>query len=280
MSGCLACGRNDAVLTRGWEGRLGLASTDRLWRCPGCGLAWLERPQTAAAPSYEDTYFNDYAEHEMPGGINGVPPHVVERLDDLKKLLGRPGTFLDIGCGYGNVLQAAQDAGWTAQGLDVSRWSAEHVRRTRGIEVTVGDVFSVDFKTGAFGTIHLSHSLEHMPDPRAALTRIGQWLGPDDVVVIEVPNQLDELYAAVRWMLMRRYVPPPVANSHEFFFTSRSLRLMLEATGYRVITLRTERRNVDHDSRLPLGRLVKRVLFDAERRLLRGPNIVAWARRR
>jgi SAM-dependent methyltransferase len=279
MNACLACGRDGAALVAGWEGRLGLAATDRLRRCANCGLAWLERPATASAAAYEDTYFNDYAQHAMPGGIDTVPPHIDQRLADLKKLLGRPGKFLDIGCGYGNVLQAARDAGWQVEGLDVSQWSAEHVRRTRGIHVTVGDVFSAHYEADAFDTIHLSHSLEHMPEPRAALARMREFLRPDGVVVIEVPNQLDELYAAVRWTLMRRYVPLPVPNSHEFFFTSGSLERMLEATGYRVITLRTERRAIDVDSRIPLGGLIKRLVFNVERQLKRGPNIVAWARR-
>lgn len=278
MNACLACGRGDAVRTAGWHERLGLAAADHLSRCQGCGLAWLERPKAAPGATYEDTYFNDYARHEMPGGVEGVPAHIGKRLDDLKNLFGQPRTLLDIGCGYGNVLLAARDQGWRVEGLDVSQWSADHVRRTSGIDVTVGDVLAVDFKPGAFATIHLSHSLEHMPDPRAVLMRIREWLAPEGVVVIEVPNQLDDLYAAVRWSLMRRYVPPPVANSHEFFFTPRSLTLLLEAAGYRVTTLRTERRNVDPGSRLPLGGLVKRLLFDVERRLLRGPNIVAWAR--
>lgn len=278
MTACLACGREDAPLVTGWEGRLALAATDRLRRCRGCGLAWLERPDTPPA-AYEDTYFNDYAQQSMPGGIDNVPPHVTERLHDLKARLGRPGRFLDIGIGYGTVLQAARDAGWEVEGLDVSKWSAEHARRTLGIPVTVGDVFSADLGADAFDTIHLSHSLEHMPEPRATLARIRPWLRPEGVLVIEVPNQLDDFYAGVRWTLMRRYVPPPVANSHEFFFSSDSLRRMLEATGYQVITLRTERRNIDRDSRIPLGGAIKRLLFDTERRLRRGPNIVAWARR-
>lgn len=279
MNVCLACGRKDAALVSGWEDRLGLAATDRLRRCAGCGLAWLERPDTAVGASYEDTYFDGYAQHTMPGGIDRVPPHIDQRLDDLKKLLGRPGRFLDIGCGYGNVLHAAREAGWEVEGLDVSRWSAEHVHRTRGIHVTVGDAFSANYGVDAFDTIHLSHSLEHMPEPRAVLTRIQQWLRPGGVALIEVPNQLDDFYAAVRWTLLRRYVPPPVANSHAFFFTSGSLRRMLEATGYQVITLRTERRAIDVDSRIPLGGLIKRMLFDMEQRMKRGPDIVAWARR-
>lgn len=279
MTACPACGRADSPLLTGWESRLALAATDRLRRCRGCGLAWLERPDTASA-AYEDTYFNDYAQQSMPGGIDVVPPHVAERLRELKARLGRPGRFLDIGCGYGTVLKAAREDGWTVEGLDVSRWGAEHVRRTHGIAVTVGDVFSTDLGPDAFDTIHLSHSLEHMPEPRAALTRIRPWLRPEGVLIIEVPNQLDDFYAGVRWGLMRRYVPPPVANSHEFFFNAGSLGKMLEATGYQVVTLRTERRDVDRDSRIPLGGAVKRFLFDTERRLRRGPNIVAWARRR
>lgn len=275
---CLACQRGEAVLTEGWQARLALASTDRLWRCRHCGLAWLERPDSPSAATYEDTYFSDYAEQSMPGGIDEVPPHIDERLDDLGTLLGRTGTFLDIGCGYGNVLHAARERGWRTEGLDISEWSAGHIRRTRGIPVTVGDVLAVNFADAAFDVIHMSHALEHMSDPRAVLSRIRRWLRPDGVVIIEVPNQLDELYAVARWTVMRRYVPPPVANSHEFFFSSRSLDLLLTATGYRGLVLRTERRNVDKDSRLPLGAAVKRVLFDVERRLARGPNIVSWAR--
>jgi 2-polyprenyl-3-methyl-5-hydroxy-6-metoxy-1,4-benzoquinol methylase len=274
---CLACRSRDVVTLQGWQARLGLASSDVLRRCRRCGLGWLDRAGGAA--DYSSEYFDSYARHgEMPGGIDGVPPHIHARLIAIEARLGRTGQLLDVGCGYGNVLQAARERGWMPLGVDVSPWSAEYVRKTRNLPVIVGDVADLQMTPGAFDVVHASHAFEHMVDPRRALQKVRAWIKRDGLLIVEVPNQLDELYALLRWRLLRRFVPPPVANSHLFFFTTESLRRLLAEAGYDVISVSTERRNIDRHSRVPLGGLVKRALFAAEHWLARGPNVVAWAR--
>lgn len=276
---CVACGSREIIALRGWRERLGLSSSDAVRRCTRCGLAWLDR--FAGVTEYSSEYFESYANYgHMPGGIDDVPPHIRARLIEIETRLGRTGHLLDVGCGFGNVLHAARDRGWIPVGLDVSTWSADYVRRTKDLPVVVGDLVDIELTPGAFDVVHASHSLEHMRDPKRALEKVHGWIKSDGLLIIEVPNQLDELYAVVRWALFRRFVPPPVANSHLFFFTPRSLGRLLVKTGYDVISMRTERRNDDRSSRMPLGAVVKRAVFAAERRLARGPHIVAWARPR
>jgi hypothetical protein len=96
---------------------------------------------------------------------------------------------------------------------------------------------------------------------------------------MEVPNEFEAFYDRVRWRLLRRYDEPPVRNPHLYFFNALSLKLLLQNEGFEVLGVTTERRNVQLDSRFPLGGFVKRFLYWLEARMRQGPNIVAVARK-
>lgn len=274
---CPACNSSRHRMRTDLSTRLALQPGDAVRCCLACGFGTLVRTR-GTATRYEDEYFESYASQgEMPGGIHEAPRHVEERLDALATTIGGPGRLLDVGCGYGLVLASARRLGWSVQGLDVSAWSAEHIARTLGLSIRVGDVLRIEYEPGAFDVIHMSHALEHTTSPLEVLRHMRRWVRPGGLLVIEVPNQIDELYATVRSRLLGRDTPLPVPNSHEVFFNARALRAMLGRAGYDVRVLRSERRNEDTESRLPLGTLVKPLIFGWERRLTRGPNLVAWA---
>ena len=192
----------------------------------------------------------------------------------------RPGSLLEVGCGSGTFLAAAHASGWTVFGIDVSRWAAARIEEQYGIRVEVGDIETAAIPSRPVDVVHLSHVLEHVDEPRRALDRLCSILRPGGRLVVEVPNELFCTYDRLRWLLLRRIgssVTP--YNPHLFFFTAFSLKSLLEACGLNVISICTERRNEDDQSRFPLGATIKKLIYKVENWTRTGPNIVITAQR-
>ena len=103
---------------------------------------------------------------------------------------------VDLGCGSGvmlaEVLQAK--AGWTGFGLDISRASvayarrlAEHKRVGRRSHFQRCNIADLPFVTGSVDLVIASEVIEHLPEPRAALTEIARVLAPGGFLVLTVP---------------------------------------------------------------------------------------------
>jgi SAM-dependent methyltransferase len=123
---------------------------------------------------------------------------------------------------------AANLAGYDAVGLEPSprggeaagRWR-ERIQRT-GIE-------EAQIESGSLDAVTLWHVLEHLEDPRVALSRIHGWLGPGGAVLVGVPN-LDSLQARLggpRWY----HLDVPRHRTH---FTTAGLNRLLAAEGFSV----------------------------------------------
>jgi SAM-dependent methyltransferase len=148
------------------------------------------------------------------------------RLRELDGLT--PGRLLDVGCGKGRFLAAAQAAGWHGVGVEFSAASAEMARATNHIDVVVGDFLTVPIDEH-FDAITMWHVLEHLPDPRAAVERAASLLQPGGRLVISVPNSrsLQARIGGDRWF----HLDLP---RHTYHFTPNALRRMVERSGLAV----------------------------------------------
>ncbi len=276
---CLACGGQSFERPSALATALRVHPPEALVRCRRCGFAWVDGPR-GTNRQYEADYFEQYrAADSFQAGVSRLPDHLVARLASLEAALGGAGNLVDVGVGFGTLLAAARQRGWQVDGLDVSAWAARHVQDTYGINVRVAAVQQSGFGPGSFDVVHMNHTLEHLDDPLGDLRALRGLLRRSGWLVVEVPNELDDLFETIRWTTLHRRNPPCTdENPHGRFFNARSLRLTLEQAGFQVDRLFSERRNESHDSRLPLGGTVKSAVYAAERALTRGPNLVAWAR--
>lgn len=96
------------------------------------------------------------------------------RVESYAELLGRGEAFLDVGCGAGVLVHAAQRRFGAAVGLDVGfRWL---IVARRGLEeahlparLVCGCADHLPFADGVFDAVASVATLEHLPDARAAL---------------------------------------------------------------------------------------------------------------
>lgn len=124
--------------------------------------------------------------------------------------------LLDVGCGEGTFLETARKRGWNVVGTELNPEPA----RKAGLEVYAS--LEECAHRGPFGCITLWHSLEHMTDPRAVMTKIRELVSDDGVVLIAVPN-FDGLQSrAFRKHWLHLDVP-----RHLYHFTLSSMDRML-----------------------------------------------------
>ncbi len=97
--------------------------------------------------------------------------------------------YLDLGSGIGLLVWAARKAGMKAYGIDIDPLAVEYGMNTLGLNLSVcnfeTDVLPWNHK---FDIITMTHVLEHIISPAAALARLYDLLNPSGLLTIEVPN--------------------------------------------------------------------------------------------
>jgi SAM-dependent methyltransferase len=189
-----------------------------------------------------DTYADETPTMEMLQSLHDTQRTACEhQLSRLAAATGRAGRGLEVGSYAGGFLDAARTAGWRFEGLDVNE-SANEFSRALGFVVTTGDLASFRTKQ-PFDAVAIWNCFDQLPDPRAAARAAHALLKPNGVLAIRVPN--GGFYAAVRRRLGG--VAGPVARAllahnnllgfpYRYGFTVRSLMLLLEDTGFDVVS--------------------------------------------
>jgi SAM-dependent methyltransferase len=139
---------------------------------------------------------------------------------------------LDIGCGSGFYLQQLQQLGWDVYGVEPNPAAAAAAVELLGVPVEriqVQSADEADWPPGHFDLITLSHVLEHLADPRRALSDIHRWLARAGRVRIWVPN-VDSLEARLFGKLWFALDVP----RHLVHYSPATISRMLSLTGFKV----------------------------------------------
>lgn len=160
-----------------------------------------------------------------------------QKRDAEFRYLPKPGPgqrLLDIGCGNGDFLANARDAGWDVLGIDADP-KAVAVAKQRGLDVSVGRIDLLAGESGRFDAITVSHVLEHLHDPRQFIHVVHRLLKPGGVIFVDTPNI--ESRGAQRWGRNWRGLEPP---RHLVLFSLEGLVGLLKAGGFE--NIETKRR--------------------------------------
>jgi 2-polyprenyl-3-methyl-5-hydroxy-6-metoxy-1,4-benzoquinol methylase len=243
-----------------------------MWRCQGCGSAYLDPRPTAA--SIGDAYGSYYTHGQAEAGLQ-VParswmqytrdalahgymrrryglsrepssrwgslaaallPTRRASLDHMCRHLRVPAagcSLLDIGCGDGAFLAIARDCGWRVLGVELDPAAAARAAR-RGLEVVQGDIGALDGHEGRFDAVTLSHVIEHVHDPLHLLRACHRLLKPGGQLWLETPN-IDSCGHRLYGSHWRGLEAP----RHLVVFNATSLLAALRLSGFEARLLRT-----------------------------------------
>ncbi len=148
------------------------------------------------------------------------------------------GKLLEIGCGEGWFLSAADAAGYQVQGIDFSQEGLSRFHPQFLDRAQFGDAFEIldgliEARAQADAVV-MEHVLEHVIDPEALLARLPRLLSPGGVVAITVPNDFSPLQLAAKaaGVIERDFwLAPP---QHLNYFNAANLPPLLERMGFAV----------------------------------------------
>jgi SAM-dependent methyltransferase len=219
---CVACGSTNAR-------PLGVKNELEVVTCAGCGSVY-----TPYSPWYSSAFF--YTGFYLSEEELSPPAFINTRLEEITADFSSyrdNNRLLDIGCGAGNLLQAARKNGWNAQGLDVSAGAVQHVR-SLGYEVFEGELQDAAFPSQHFDVVTAAELLEHLIDPRPLLQEVARILRPGGLFWTTTPHArgLSGRMLGLKW----RCVWPP---EHLQLFSIRGLTKLLRDAGFRQLRIQT-----------------------------------------
>jgi len=152
-----------------------------------------------------------------------------QKIQLLEKQQPNKGTLLDMGCGTGDFLQVAHQAGWQVQGIEPNK-KARQIAASKGVTFLTG---TPEAKDQQFDAITLWHVLEHLPNLEAQIKELQRLLKPSGTLVIAVPNykSFDAGYYKQFWAA---YDVP----RHLWHFSKTSIQRLVEHVGMEVVSVR------------------------------------------
>ncbi|MGH7532429.1 MAG: methyltransferase domain-containing protein [Gemmatimonadales bacterium] len=171
--------------------------------------------------------------------------------------------LLDVGACMGEFLYVARDHYQQVAGVEVSTKMAAFTREALGVEVWQ-DTFDQVTTARRFSCIHLSHVLEHIPNPAVWLAKARELLAPGGVIVINVPHMFS-LDRKVKRFLKRiglrsgRWTESWRTPDHLFEPTIPAMLRFFDAQGFDVLSYYTYSRS-DAAARTLWGRIYRRYL--------------------
>jgi SAM-dependent methyltransferase len=188
--GCTLCGAGDTrTVAHGRDRLLRVAGEFSVRACRHCGLG--ETAPRLDDDSLRPYYAADYSPHGTvsgPAGLREARARAKLRLGPFRELLDiPPGRALDVGCGGGRLGEWLTVRGWNVTGVEPSPRAAA-AARARGLTVHAESFANVELEPASFDAVLFDHSLEHLPDPLAALAKARALLRPRGVFLATVPD--------------------------------------------------------------------------------------------
>jgi len=201
-----------------------------IWGCKACGFLFqwpmpsvsrlLEAYGAVEDPLYLSEKENRYLTFRRALGLLGPP--------DGRRLL-------DVGAYCGFFVDVARQAGFAAEGIELSRWAVREAQQL-GLPVRNESITERARSGATYDAITLWDVVEHLPDPRQELLAAASLLRPGGELHVSTIDALSLLARALgaRW--------PWLMEMHVVYFDRRTLPRLLEETGFRV----RERRAYTH----------------------------------
>jgi len=200
-------------------------------KCKKCGLVY-QNPR-AIFSDLKDRYKDNYFDYEHPNqenffnlmklGLRDI------HFDEITQKFGKNKNFLDIGCATGLLLNYMNKRHWKTKGVDICRPSAEYGIKRFGLDIFIGTIEEASFPSSYFDVVHLSHLIEHVPEPKRTLLEIKRVLKRDGYMILTTPN-VGGFQARIAKNHWRSAI-----SDHIFLFSKKTMHELLKITGFEVI---------------------------------------------
>jgi 2-polyprenyl-3-methyl-5-hydroxy-6-metoxy-1,4-benzoquinol methylase len=241
-------------------------------KCKNCSLIY-----TNPRPTYNQDFIDccyesyyQYAKNLSITELNSIPHSSFqmfnEEIDYISKYDKHKQAVLDIGSGMGTFLLAAKKYYSKLIGLDVSIQMANFIEKNIGIKVYVQQFH--EFEHESFSLIHMSHVIEHIPNPNEWVAHANKLLINDGILVINVPNKFS-LGSLIQHLFYVLKFKKQVSSSwndatrtpdHLYEPTIKSFKLLLSNCNFEIIEYYTYSRKDPTSSKNIISKFMNRFL--------------------
>lgn len=149
------------------------------------------------------------------------------------KILGRPGTMIDVGAAAGFLLEGWIDSGWNGIGVEPNASMSEHATK-RGLDVRCSAFENTDVSdAGRVDCVSMIQVISHFIDPSAAIAKAFQSLRPGGFLLVETWDR-KSLIARILGAKWHEYSPPSVLH----WYTRKSLSRLATGAGFESNSIR------------------------------------------
>ena len=227
---CPACHRLGDFTRIEQFGRYGL------FHCPACDLQFWYPREMPDARWYEGMY------SPRDAALMPLEPGHKYFLSDTNA--PTQGELLDVGCGTGNFLTAARDAGYSVSGIELdgnaARFARERLGLGRVLPLTIGQ-FAARHPSQKFDVITFFEVLEHQADPQSFLDAVKTCLRPSGWIALSVPNRN-------RWLTGIDVLDYP--PNHFLRWSAAALERFLVSNRFEIVTLREQPAGIAHTAQM------------------------------
>ena len=202
-------------------------------RCPDCGMHYLfpRRPEAAMQAAYRSgEYFAGgecgYADTTYGEQERALRATFRRFMRNVQKRGLSGGDLLEIGCGYGFLLDEARGFFRSRTGLEMSHEAAA-IAATRADRVIEGGLQQLP-ADARFDCIIATHVIEHVYDPRTFVKDMVSRVRPGGNVVLATPN----MNSPLRKVMGRRW-PSFKIPEHILYFDAAKLTALMTNAGLR-----------------------------------------------
>lgn len=207
-----------------------------IYSCQSCEAGFVWPIPASLADIYQASYFKGglgdgrvnkfgYADYEEDK--KAMRKTFIVYLNKILKLTAGRKIF-DVGAATGYFLDLAKQAGWQTNGIEISEYAAK-IARGKGHQVFLGNLEDLEIKE-KYDVVTMWDVLEHLSDPAKYLKLINNILNQGGILAI---NTIDSSsFWARLWGRSWHAILPP---EHLFYYSVKSLKMLLEASGFKII---------------------------------------------
>ena len=222
---CLYCGSPICVAYR---------TNADIVQCSSCGIVYLRtRPTKDTMYEIYQQYANDTSHMKPPSSLKEAASHGLRReyfVNEVVTLLDeKKGDWLDIGCGWGALLNYARELGFRPKGIEMTRNCLDFATMQLLIPVSNSQLTDSTVSPDSCSIVSMVHVLEHVPNPKETLSTIFNILKPGGLFCGIVPNVNSFWSKSLKedWV----WLDP---THHYVHYTPESLRQKLGEAGFRI----------------------------------------------
>ncbi len=159
---------------------------------------------------------------------------IVRRVALLKRF-GKGQELLEVGCGAGDFLVAAHQAGWNVSAVEYSRSMVDTIRSAFGFDVRADELVPGLWNEGQFDVVAFWNVLEHLQNPLGELSTAASYLRPGGRILLNIPSR----QAAEHGQWFGQYWAMLDLPRHIHFFDKTTLSRLCRMAGLELVVYTT-----------------------------------------